>query len=435
MDLFIEGIKNDIKIELPEIEKFFSEYRELNSIISNIEENKYDEILTNYSTEDLKFSLGFLSSIYKNIESKGFKIINAVFDAAERYGEYEISVFYGNRILEKYTEKSTENILIRVETLRRVLGALIQIDDKLFFINYLIKYSEEIENLLTLYPSFLKEIYSHISDWYQFVYFYSLSIQGDNEKALGFLLKSYEIRKYMLKNGMTDIITGNTILYIANILGLYSQLEDSPLSITFHPDDFIAEFVEQTEELKLALEKHPARKEFFLKGYFRKYFNELLTNVYVLGYHQEHSYIVEMFPEIINRDHLLMVKIDSLFEKAADIEREKLEEEIKKIKDEMDIVFNNIKKEKQEQILYLFYNLLIEISGDIDNILNEILEKKNKKFKDSLLFDILRVKGLIKKEEREKAYRLALETKEKAIIQNNRFIINAIDRIIKGLEN
>ncbi len=427
MDLFIQGAKNDIDIELPEVEKFLNEYKELNSMfIQN--ENKYEDILTNYGTEDLKFALGFLTSIYKNIEQKGYKVINAIFDAAERYGEFELSVFYGNRIIEKYSQNQPEDILIRVETLRRVLNALLQIDDKLFFIDYLIKYSEELKNLISLYPSFIKEIYTHISDWYQFMYFYALSILGDNEKAFGFLLKSYEIRKYMLENQMTDIITGNTILYIANIIGLYSQLENSLVSLAFYPEDYVKEFVKEAKQLKKEIEKRPNRASLFLKGYFRKYYNELLTNIYVLGFHEEHKEIIDFFPEIVNKDHLLMIEIDNLLKNLG--AEENLQEKIKNLKEKIDIAFNNLSKPKQEQILYLYYNLLIETEENPETLLEEINQKKEKRFKDSLLFDILKIKIYQQIDQLEKAKELAYQVKEKAIIQNNRFILDAINRYL-----
>lgn len=429
MDFFIQGVKSDISLELPELEKFYQEYKELNAVfIEN--ENKYDDVLTNYGTEDLKFALGFLSSIYKNIEKQGYQVINAVFDATERYGEYELSVFYGNRILEKYGKTSTENILIRIETLRRILSALLNLDDKLFFSEYLIKYTTELENLFSLYPSYIKEIYSHISDWYQFMYFYALTILGDNEKAFGFLLKSYEVRKYMLKENMSDIITGNTILYIANIIGLYSQLKDTLLSLAFSPEEYVEEFLKEVKELKTTLDNKPSRREFFLKGYFRKYYNELLTNIYVLGFHEEHREIIEAFPEIVNKDHLIMIEIDKIFKELDEKEPEEVKGKLSSLKREIDILFNNIPKSKQEQILYLFYNLLIEIEENLDNLLEEIKKVKEKKFKESLLFDMLRIKILLKQERREDAKDIALKVKEKAIIKNNRFIIDAVNRIL-----
>ena len=427
MNLFIKGALSDIDLELPEIEKYFDDYRELNAVFIR-DENKYDNILTNYGTEDLKFALGFLTSIYKNIEQKGYKIVNAVFDAAERYGEFELSVFYGNRILEKYQENSPEEILIRAETLRRVLNALLQLDDKLFFIQYLIKYSREVKNLISLYPSYLKDIYTHISDWYQFMYYYSLSILGDNEKAFGFLLKSYEIRKNMLESGMTDILTGNTILYTANIIGLYSQLEDSLLSIAFSPESYVKEFIKEARLLKKEIEKRPNKGSFFLRGYFRKYYNELLTNIYVLGFHEEHREIIDYFPEIVNKDHLLMVKIDNLLKDLDSCEN--IQEEIEKLREEIDIAFNNISKNKQEQILYLFYNLLIEVEENPIHLLEEIKEKKEKRFKNSLLFDLLQIKIYKYADDIEKAREIAEKTKEKAIIQNNRFILNAVNRFL-----
>ncbi len=427
MNLFIKGALSDIDLELPEIEKYFDDYRELNAVFIR-DENKYDNILTNYGTEDLKFALGFLTSIYKNIEQKGYKIVNAVFDAAERYGEFELSVFYGNRILEKYQKNSPEEILIRAETLRRVLNALLQLDDKLFFIQYLIKYSREVKNLISLYPSYLKDIYTHISDWYQFMYYYSLSILGDNEKAFGFLLKSYEIRKNMLESGMTDILTGNTILYTANIIGLYSQLEDSLLSIAFSPESYVKEFIKEARLLKKEIEKRPNKGSFFLRGYFRKYYNELLTNIYVLGFHEEHREIIDYFPEIVNKDHLLMVKIDNLLKDLDSCEN--IQEEIEKLREEIDIAFNNISKNKQEQILYLFYNLLIEVEENPIHLLEEIKEKKEKRFKNSLLFDLLQIKIYKYADDIEKAREIAEKTKEKAIIQNNRFILNAVNRFL-----
>ncbi len=427
MNLLLTGVKNDIQIELPEVKQFYQSYKELNSVFS-INENKYDQLLTEYGTEDFKFAVGFLTNIYKNIDIKGYSVVNPVFDAVERFGDLRLAVFYGNRILEKYSSDETDHLLIRLETLRRILNALISIDDKLFFTKYLIDYTEHLERTLRIYPSYLKEIYMHSSDWYQFMYYYALSILGDNEKALGFVIKSYQIRKFLLEEKITDILNGNTVIFIANIVGLYSQLENSLVSIAITPEEYIEEFVKEVKLLKKELDKNPERKRFFLSGYFRKYYNELLTNIYALGFFEEHKEVVETFPEIVNKDHIIMVELDNLLHSIEDIGKEKAKEKINQIKEKMDIYFNNISKKRQESLLYIYYSVLLEIKTP-EEVIKEI-QKKKKYFKNSLLIELSYLKALKKAGEEEKVKKVAENIREKAIIENNRFILDALKRIL-----
>ncbi len=425
MNLIIKGLLNDLDIELPQIGKFYNEYREINYIFVK-EEDKYERVLEDYGTEEFKFAVGFLTNIIKNIENKGYKVINSIFDAAESYHDLKLSVFYGNRILEKFNDEKEENILIRTETYRRILSILISLDDKLYFIRYLIDYSKQIKELLSLYPLFIKEIYIHCSDWYQFMYYYYLSISGDSEKAIGFIIKSYNIRKFLLDEGLTDIFAGNTIIFIANIIGLYAQLEDSLITLAIDPEEYIKEFLKEIKLLKEYLNKRPERKGFFLRGFFRKYYNELLTNIYVLGFLEEHKKAIEILPEIVNKDHLLMVKLDELYHK--DIPKERLKEELQKIKNEMDIYFNNIPKKKQESLLYVYYNVLLEVENP-QIVLGEI-EEKIKKYKNSLILRVSKIKALKKAGMEEKMREFAEKVKEEAIIQNNSFIVNAVEKIL-----
>ncbi|MDQ7055919.1 MAG: hypothetical protein Q9M89_05380 [Persephonella sp.] len=116
---FLEGFRQDLKREKENLEQFYREYVQLNREIG-ANTDRYEKILLEFSTEELKFTLGFLTNIYRNIDNRKHTVIDSIFDAVEHSGRFELTVFYGNRILEKYSSEEIEDFLIRIYTVRRV---------------------------------------------------------------------------------------------------------------------------------------------------------------------------------------------------------------------------------------------------------------------------------------------------------------------------
>lgn len=67
------------------------------------------------------------------ISKKGYKSIDSLFDGIEFSGDFRLTIFFGNRILEKNTGNDSRSILIQIYTLKRILNSLILLDDKISY--------------------------------------------------------------------------------------------------------------------------------------------------------------------------------------------------------------------------------------------------------------------------------------------------------------
>ena len=428
MSFLLEGFLQDLKIEEQNLKDFFEEYRSLNTAIGSSEKN-YDQILTGYGTQELKFTIGFLTNILKNIKKKGYQIIDTVFDSVEHSGEFDLSVFFGNRIIERFSSDQSDEMLVRIYTLRRVLNALLIMDDRLNYIKYLIYFVKQIKDFYIKFPSLLGENYKNASDFYQFMYMYSLKIHSDEEKAVGYLIKGYNLKKFMIDEGILPYPEENNIFQIINIVGSYLQIEDSFLSLILDIDDYIKEFVRQIKDLKEYSLKKPSVLTPYLQNPFKKYINQFLTNIYILGFEQEYKEVVNTLPDVVSKDHRLIIKINEIL-----LKENFKEKKLKEIKKEIEIAFNNFSIEKKESVLYVFYNAYIsvfkenkdEIKKLKDEIKNNIKKLKNPVSLNVPLFRIMNILG-----EKEKALNLANETKQKALITGKKFLANAVNDYIQ----
>ncbi|WP_029521261.1 hypothetical protein [Persephonella sp. IF05-L8] len=428
MDLLLEGYFQDLKRLEEEIERYYQEYLTLNQVFIS-DKKDYEQILLNYGTEELKFTLGFLTSIYKNIQQKKYSVIDSIFDTIEHSGEFELSIFYGNRILEKFKGQEADEYLIRLYTLRRMLNALLILDDGLEYLKYLIEYTKTSKEFFSSYNKLLKENYRNAMDFYQFIYVYYSRFPSDDEQALGSLIKSYNIKKLMIENQLLPYPEENNIFQIINIVGSYLQIENSFVSLVMDIDEYIKEFAKQMKDLKEFSQKSPSILELYLQQPFKRYINQFLTNIYIMGFDEEYHQVSQTFPEIITIDHKLIVEINEILVKDPSKERKLLS-----LKDEIERAFNNLSSDKKESVLYVYYNALISVFYDdiefLKKIKKEIIEHKsrlkNAYSLDVPLFRILAVQG-----EKEKAKQLANQVREQAVISGKKFLVNAIDDYIK----
>ncbi|MBK3331652.1 hypothetical protein GWK41_01065 [Persephonella atlantica] len=426
---FLEGFRQDLKREKENLEQFYRDYLQLNSEIG-AKKDRYESLLLNFSTEELKFTLGFLTNVYRNIDRKKHTVVDSIFDAVEHSGEFKLTVFYGNRILEKYSSKEIEDFLIRIYTIRRVLNALIIIDDRLEYLKFLLIFMNEIEQFYDRFPLFTKENLRNSTDFYQFMYIYSLKISGNEEEALGFLIKGYNIKRLMIQEKIINYPEENNLFQIINIVGSYLQLEDSFISLIIEIDEYIKEFVKQIKDLKNYSLKKPSVLQPYLSNPFKKYINQFLTNIYILGFEEEYYQVAQILPEIITKEHQLVIRINEIL-----LKENHKEEKIKKIKEDIEKAFNNFSHQKKEKVLYVYYNAYISIFREkieeIEKIFPEI-EKHIKKLKNPVslyvpLFRALNILG-----EKEKALKIAEETKINAQTSGKKFLARAVDDYIKA---
>ncbi|NPA58727.1 MAG: hypothetical protein GXN94_05490 [Aquificae bacterium] len=427
MEVYLEGLKQDLIREREDVEKFFKEYSDLNSVLVSDWEGRYDRLLLNYGTEELKQTLGFLTNVYAQIDGKGYTVVNPVFDAVEYWGEFELTVFYGNRILEKYRSGEPEQRLIRIYTLKRMLNALTFLDDRYTYLKYLQTFIGEVLEFIQEYPSFLKEHFRSGIDFYQFMYIYGVQLLSDWERSLGYLIKGYNLKKEMINRQMLPYPEENNIFQIINIVGSYLQVENSFIALIVDVEGYIREFVKQIKDLKEYAYKKPSVLTPYLQNPFKKYINQFLTNIHILGFEEEYKTVAELLPQVITTDHRLVVEINrAVMEMSA--------ERIESIGKEMERAFNNFSEEKKERVLYSYYNGYITLfREDISRIkdIKEKIERDLKKLKKPYSLNVPLFRALNILGERERALKIAQETRRQAVISGRKFLADAIDTYLK----
>ncbi|MDQ7055920.1 MAG: hypothetical protein Q9M89_05385 [Persephonella sp.] len=185
---------------------------------------------------------------------------------------------------------------------------------------------------------------------------YSLKISGNEEDALGFLIKGYNIKRAMVQEEMVNYPEENNLFQIINIVGSYLQLENSFISLIIEIDEYIKEFVRQIKDLKDYSLKKPSVLHPYLSNPFKKYINQFLTNIYILGFEDEYYQVAHILPEMITKEHQLVIRINEIL-----LKESCKEEKIKKIKEDIESSFNNFSLQKKEKVLYVYYNAYISI--------------------------------------------------------------------------
>ncbi|WP_456400779.1 hypothetical protein [Persephonella sp.] len=426
MDIYINGFFSDLKNEKESVKKYLSEYRELNTILE-VDENRYENILLSYGTEDLKIATGFLTVIYKNLDLRGHTVVDSIFDTLESKKDYEISVFYTNRIIEKYSSDEIEDILIRIKTLKRTLNILVYLQDKYFFVLYLQKFLDELNKLNLLINIKSDELYKNISSFNQFMYIFYLTIMDDKEKAIGYLIKDIDLRDYLFSRNLLKFPFENNIFHVINLTGLYFQLNDSLLTLAVDIEQYILKLRDEIKRIRDYINKNPHHRRYFINYEFRKYFSDFLANIYIAGYEDYYLEIADIIPELITNDHKLTIKIINLSRSESILS----DFEIDEIRSELNIISNNISGDKKYRLLYLFYNLYITNFRENPEKLKKIVEEINKLTKKSILLKIPLFRAYNYLGEREKGLKIAEDVKRELIIKGNDILAKSVEKYIE----
>jgi len=422
LGLLISGFYQDLNKYGEEINRYHTEYTQLNSLLPT-GRDKYEDVLLDYSTSQLKYALGFLTPMIDSIKEKGYKQVDAVFDTLEHRNELPLSIFYGNRILERFTGNSPEEILTRIYTLRRMLNNLLHLDDIPNFIKYLLLFIENLKEFYIRYPNMLKENGKNGLDFYHFLLPFYMKAKEDNEGALGVLIKGYNLKKAMIQEGLLPYPEENNIFQIINIVGLWTQVGDI-LSFTVDIEEYISEFVKQIQELVEESKRKPFILTLYLKQPFKKYINQFLLNLYVMGFEEEFNKVVETLPEILSLENRIIIDIYKL-----DTDTPEGREKLLQIKKQIEKAVNNISLSSRARVLFVFYDTLVStFSDDIDTLLQlkEELEEHRKKLKNRYELDIPYIRILFMLNEEEEGERLLDEVIRKAIIDGNRSVLKTI---------
>ncbi len=425
MDIELFGLEQDLKAEGEKVKKYYEEYLEINKLLG-VDENKYDSLLLEYGTEDLKYSLSLMTNSLRNVEKKGYKVIDPIFDGLRSSGEFSLGIFIANRIIEKYKEyepNSAESYLIRLHTLKNAIDLLSIKNDKLYYLKYLTEFIDELYKFIKIYPSYLEEIYILGTNFYSFLYIYSLTIEDNVEKALGFIIKLYNLRKRMFEKGILKYPYEHNIYYLINIILVYFRINDELVKLSIDIYEYINDLENELRTIKNFIEK-AQKYRIILSDDLKKYINEVLATLYSVGFEEEYNRLVSIFPDILTKYHRLIIKLYEIDR----LESFEAVEKLEKIKEEIDRAFNNLSKEKREIISFLFFNTYLNHIEDEDTKklkeIREELEKLTKKY-DSL--NVIKAKLLLKYGERDKAKEILEREKEKAIISGNKALQKIID--------
>ncbi|ACO04335.1 MAG TPA: hypothetical protein DEP48_04480 [Persephonella sp.] len=425
MDFYISGFEADLTLEIENVKRFMDEYRSVNSVL-DLNENLYDSILLDFGTERLKLATSLLTTLLTDIERRGVKAVSAVFDILQREKEFDLAVFLSNRIFEKYRNNSLEEILIRTKIYTKVLNILLNKKDVYFFTYYLSGYLDDLNLLLKYHRDLIEEIFISATYFNQFMYSYYVTVINDNERALGYLIKDIELRDHLFRKGILRFPENNNIFHIINLTGLFFQLEDSLIKLMIDLDFYIRKIRDELLELNKFLKKNPDKRSLFLNYDMKRYINEFLTNIYIAGYENYYMEISDIFPELTTGDNRIIIKMLDLYKKD-----DLSEEKIKSLKKEMEILFNNISKDKKERVLYTYYNILADLYSD--NV-KELMSLKREIEKEISklpilkipLFRILNFSGYT-----EEAYNIAQEVKRELIISGRENLLKTVERFIE----
>ena len=438
MDNLKELLVADIKNEKPIFEKEFNDYVELNSLITNIDEldKKYEDVLLEYGTAELKQTVGLLSTILRNIELNGFKGAIPIFEMLQQQNLYPLAIFYAKRVIEKYQNPETkEEFIVLLEGYKKILELLYRNNDRFLYLKYLTELLEELEEFIRTYPEEAKYIYQTGSDLYQLFYITYLTIFDDKSKALGYLIRNYQFNQFILKNGLGEWERFNNILITINIVGLYSYIEDSLEKEFVDIETYIKDFLEDVKVLKEKIHTSGWYKNFYLRGEGKRYLSEFLLNIYVLGYEDFYKEIVDQIPNLINKEHKLIVEMDKL--QSEDLQETEFLYKMKKLKKQINMLLNNTTDFYKENLLYMYFKNLIDYYEEnlekLEEIKNEMAQYTTV-LKDSVLLNLLKAKIYYLEGDIEKAKSIANQQKLKALSQGRQSVVKVIERFLEDLE-
>ncbi len=438
MDNLKDVLVADIKNEKPIFEREFNDYLEINSLIADVNDldKKYEDILLEYGTAELKQTVGLLSTILRNIELNGFKGAVPIFEMLQQQNLYPLAIFYAKRVIEKYKDlEDKDSFKILLEAYKKILELLYRNNDKFLYLKYLTDFLDYFERFIKLYPEELKYIFQTGSDLYQLLYITYLTIFDDKSKALGYLIRNYRFNNFILENDLGEWEKFNNILVIINIVGLYSYIEDSLEKEFIDIEEFLERFLQDVKVLKEKIHTSGWYKNFYLRGEGRRYLSEFLLNVYMLGYDDFYKKIVDEIPNLINKEHKLIVEMDKLqFE---DLDETEFLEKLRKFKKQINMLLNNTTDFYKENLLYMYFKNLIDFyEGNIEklNDIKDEMAQYSTVVKDSVLLNLLKAKISYLEGDVETAKDIATEQKLKALSQGRQSVVKVIERFLEDLE-
>ena len=445
MEKQINQVLNDINIELPKLKKEFQSYLELNSLITDVDkiEEKYDNLLLNYGTAKMKEVVGLLSAIFYNLEMKGFDALHPLFAMCEKNGQWDIEVFYCKQILERYTDDSEETVIIRLKTYKKIFDTVVNNEDKINQINYLIQYLEYFLNkhFIIKNPKHKKDLTLIISDIYTSLFTINVTVLNDEKSALFFLKKAYDLRKELVEKGLISWETSNLIFILINIIGLYTKLvndDEKDLSEFDISPVVEKDVLNQFKFLRTALENSVEFSKYFRYSNLKNYLHQLLTNIYILGYSEIQKKALKLLPVLNTLEYTLLIDFDLLSKNIHNYSFEEAEKRLNELKNTFDRLSNNLTKHKKEMIFYAYYSAVITVYSSfgkqekLENLKTE-LENKSDKFENQFSIKIPLLKVYKELGNTDKAVNLATELKQKAIFSGRKSIEKIIDSIVEDI--
>ena len=444
MESYINSAINDVSKSLPKIKNYFEEYKNLNSLLNpqNLQdEEKYDSLLLNFNTEEMKQSVGLLSSLFYHLERGGFDAIQPIFNQCEITQSWDLEIFYCKQVLKRYEDNQTEEgIVIKLKTYKKIFDALTNNNDKfnqlkyaIVFLNYFLENSHIFYNLKNK-----KEIFEIISEVYLILYMIDIFFLENKKSALKNLEKSYLITDYSIEKGYINWINSKVIFILINLVGLYADIRNSQDVEDFEINKYIKEVLKHLKKIRVEIEEYPHFMKWFKQVKLQKYLHQLLTNIYILGFADEHREALKILPILNTLDYSLLIDLDNLSQNVYKYDFEEAENKLMKYKSTMERLLNNLPQNKKESLLFSFYNCSISVYDyfheeeklkEIFDELNEILQKP----KSTFLLKIPLLKMYIIFDEIDKAKEVGKEIIQKSIITGRENLKLMVEDILKDI--
>ncbi len=444
MENYINSAVNSVKISLPEIKNYFEDYKSLNSLLGSQSfenEDKYDSILLDFNTEEMKRSVGILSSLFYHLEKGGFDAIQPIFNQCEINQTWDLEIFYCKQILEKYKDDNSSNgILIKLKTYKKIFDALTNNNDKFNQLKYSIIFLEYfLENVnLLLNSKEKKDIFEIISEVYLTLYMLDIFFLENKKNALKNLENAYLVNDYAINRGYVNWINSKVIFILINIVGLYTDIRNTEEIQDFEIEKYIKEVLKHLKKIRSEIEEYPHFMKWFKEIKLQKYLHQLLTNMYILGFTDEHKEALKILPILNTLDYSLLIDLDTLSRDVYKYEFEEAEDKLLQYKSIMERLLNNLPQNKKESLLFSFYNCSVSVYDYFqeEEKLKETFEELKKllnRRKDSFLLKIPLMRMYVIFDEFDKAKEIGKEIIQKSIITGRENLKIMVEDILKDI--
>jgi hypothetical protein len=443
MQSYINSAVSNIEKSLPKIKNYFEEYKNLNQLINpkNESEEKYDLILLNFNTEEMKQSVGMLSSIFYHLEKGGFDAIQPIFNKFEMNQSWELEIFCCKQILERYNENNTEEgIVIKLKTYKKIFDALTNNNDKfnqlkysIIFLEYFLENSNKLSNLKNK-----KEILEIISEVYLTLYMIDIFFLENKINALKNLEEAYITIDYSIEKGYVNWINTKAIFVLINLVGLYSDIRNMYDLDDFEIKKYIKEVLKYLKKIRTEIEEYPHFMRWFKEVKLQKYLHQLLTNIYILGFTEEHKEALKILPILNTLDYSLIIDLDNLSKNVHKYTFEEIENKLSQYKSTMERLLNNLPQNKKESLLFSFYNCSVFVYDYFheEQKLKEIYEELYKlveRNKNTFLLKVPLLKLYIIFDETDKAKEIGKEIIQKSIITGRENLRIMVEDVLKDI--